>query len=68
MFLEEVADTNMRIFLGMGRGNDFKLEDHRAPKTKVRANPDNSNMVWPHLELIKYEIAIQFSKLAFAKI
>ena len=45
MFLEEVADTNMRIFMGMARGNDYKVEDPRAPRTKVRANPDTSNMV-----------------------
>ena len=45
MFLEEVADINMRIFMGMAKGNDFKMDDHRIPRTKVRANPDNSNMV-----------------------
>ena len=45
LFLEDVADTNMRIFMGMARGNDYKVEDSRPPRTMVRANPDNENMV-----------------------
>jgi hypothetical protein len=45
MFIEEVSDTNMRIFMGMAKGNDYKMEDHRMPRTRVRANPDIQNMV-----------------------
>jgi len=45
MFLEDVADANMRIFMGKGKEEDFKMNDHRIPRTKVRANPDYSNMV-----------------------
>ena len=36
LFLEQVADTNMRIFLGMATEEDKQVQDNRVPKTKVR--------------------------------
>jgi len=39
LFLEQVADTNMRIFMGMPTDEDKQVSEHRVPKLKVR-NPD----------------------------
>ena len=35
LFLEQVADTNMRIFMGMATEEDKQVSEHRVPKTKV---------------------------------
>jgi hypothetical protein len=43
MFLNQVADTNMRIFMGKGFPNDYKITEHRRPMTEIRKvhpNPD----------------------------
>ena len=47
LFLEQIADTNMRIFLGMATEDDKRVHEHRVPKTKVRrANPtDRMNAI-----------------------
>lgn len=36
MYLNEVADANMRIFMGKGFASDYKVTDHRRPMTEVR--------------------------------
>ena len=36
MFVAQVADANMRIFMGKGFANDYKLTDHRRPMTEIR--------------------------------
>ena len=36
LFLEQVADTNMRIFMGMPTDEDKQVSEHRQPKLKVR--------------------------------
>ena len=40
LYLEQVADTNMRIFMGMATEEDKQIHEHRVPKTKVK-KPDN---------------------------
>ena len=48
MYLAQVADANMRIFLGKGFPNDYKLTDHRRPMTEIRKvfpNPDAASQV-----------------------
>ena len=44
LFLTQVADTNMRIFLGMATEEDKKPRETRLPKTKVRSarNPEQN--------------------------
>ena len=44
LFLTQVADTNMRIFLGMANEEDKQVHDTRVPKTKVSGarNPDQN--------------------------
>lgn len=41
LFLEQVADTNMRIFLGMATDEDKQVLQVRVPKTKVRMPNEN---------------------------
>lgn len=41
MYLSEVADANMRIFMGKGFAVDYKVTDARRPVTEVRK-------VWPN--------------------
>ena len=42
MFLEQVADTNMRIFMGMQKDSDYQMQCNRVPRTKlVKAMPDD---------------------------
>jgi len=47
LYLQQVADTNMRIFLGMPTEEDKQVHQHRVPKTKVRRlNPaDQMNAI-----------------------
>ena len=46
LFLEQVADTNMRIFMGMPTDEDKQVSEHRVPKLKVRrAAQDPANVV-----------------------
>lgn len=41
MYLNEVADANMRLFMGKGFADDYKISDHRRPMTEVRkVHPD----------------------------
>jgi len=41
LYLNEVADANMRIFMGKGFAEDYKITDHRRPMTTVRrVHPD----------------------------
>ena len=44
LFLTQVADTNMRIFLGMASEEDKQVHDNRIPRTKVRSakNPEQN--------------------------
>lgn len=37
LYLEQVADTNMRIFMGMATEEDKQVSEHRVPKTKVNS-------------------------------
>ena len=37
LYLEQVADTNMRIFMEMATDEDKQVNEHRVPKTKVRS-------------------------------
>ena len=41
LYLAQVADTNMRIFLGMARDEDKQIHEHRVPKTRVRREEPN---------------------------
>lgn len=44
LFLEQVADTNMRIFMGMPTDEDKQVSEHRQPKLKVRrAQPQHQD-------------------------
>ena len=46
LYLEQVADTNMRIFMGMPTDEDKQVSEHRVPKLKVkRAEVDAANVV-----------------------
>jgi hypothetical protein len=48
MFIAQVADANMRIFMGKGFANDYKLTDHRRPMTEIRKvfpNPEAESQV-----------------------
>ena len=36
LYLHQVADTNMRLFMGMPFEEDYQVTDHRMPKTHVR--------------------------------
>lgn len=36
MYLNDIADSNMRIFMGKGNANDYKVTDHRKPRTEVK--------------------------------
>ena len=40
LFLEQVADTNMRIFLDMATDDDKHVNQHRVPKTKPLREKD----------------------------
>lgn len=46
LYLEQVADTNMRIFMGMPKDEDKQVSEHRVPKLKVRrADLEQGNVV-----------------------
>ena len=47
LYLEQVADTNMRIFMGMAKPSDKTMTDQRMPRTSVRGAPsaDKANNV-----------------------
>lgn len=45
LYLEQVADTNLRIFLGMATDEDKQVNQHRVPKTKVRSARQHQNVV-----------------------
>ena len=46
LYLEQVADTNMRIFMGMPTEEDKQVSEHRVPKLKVRrVAQDPANVV-----------------------
>jgi len=50
LFIEQVADTNMRIFMGKGTAKDFKLNDHRRPRTEVRkVHPRGTDIEMSHV-------------------
>lgn len=36
MYLSQVSDSNMRIFMGKGFASDYKITDHRVPRTEVK--------------------------------
>ena len=36
LFLQQTADTNMRIFLGKATEEDKQVQDSRVPRTTVR--------------------------------
>ena len=43
-YLEQVADTNMRIFLGKATEQDKQIQQTRVPKTKVRKPGQGQDM------------------------
>ena len=45
MFLEQVADTNLRIFMGMHKESDMKPLNNRVTRTRLVRNQVHDEML-----------------------